>query len=178
MFTDTPTYLGLLLFLAAALGWLFAKLPNRTNHGSGKPISREYYKGLNFLLAEKPDKALEVFIRMVEVDSETVETHFALGSLFRRRGEVDRAIRVHQNLIARPNLKREFKTQALFALGEDYMKAGLFDRAENLFLELSRDRRFQRDALNHLVAIYEQQKDWDQAVTAFRQLESATGEYT
>ena len=177
MFTDTPTYLGLLLFLAAALGWLFAKLPNRTNHGSGKPISREYYKGLNFLLAEKPDKALEVFIRMVEVDSETVETHFALGSLFRRRGEVDRAIRVHQNLIARPNLKREFKTQALFALGEDYMKAGLFDRAENLFLELSRDRRFQRDALNHLVAIYEQQKDWDQAVTAFRQLESATGEY-
>ena len=177
MFTDTPIYLGLLLFFAAALGWLFAKLPRRLNNGLGKPVSSEYFKGLNFLLAEKPDKALEVFIRMVEVDSETVETHFALGSLFRRRGEVDRAIRVHQNLIARPNLKRGFRTQALFALGEDYMKAGLLDRAENLFLELSRERHFQRDALNYLVTIYEQQKDWSQAVTAFKQLESATGDY-
>src|SRR5690606_5329978 len=111
----------------------------------------------------QPDKAIEVFVRMVEVDGETVETHLALGNLFRRRGEVDRAIRIHQNLIARPTLSREQRTQALLELGEDYMRAGLFDRAENLFLELIELNAHTERALRHLLDIYQQEQDWEKA---------------
>jgi lipopolysaccharide assembly protein B len=112
---------------------------------------------------------------MVEVDSDTVETHFALGSLFRRRGEVDRAIRIHQNLIARPALSRSHRLQALHELGEDYMRAGLFDRAESLFSELAESGTYMGSALRHLMAIYEQQSDWDQAIAAAQRLESVEG---
>jgi lipopolysaccharide biosynthesis regulator YciM len=165
-----------LVLASMAAGWFLARQSARDRHGSGAAFPRvEYFKGLNFLLNEQPDKAIEVFIRMVEVDSETVETHFALASLFRRRGEVDRAIRLHQNLIARPNLMRRDRNQALRELGEDYMRAGLLDRAESLFLELTQARAHMDIALHHLVAIYEQQKDWEQAVSMRRKLESATG---
>lgn len=166
-----------LLLIALLVGWLTGR------HSAGRRAPRtgslpgEYFRGLNFLLNEQPDQALEVFIRMVEVDSETLETHFALGSLFRRRGEVDRAIRIHQNLIARPNLSRRHRTQALFELGEDYLKAGLLDRAENLFAELSRDKMHVEPALTNLIMIFEQQKDWEKAIEAARQLESVTGRY-
>src|SRR5690606_11247143 len=146
----------------------------RARRSGGLP--GEYFRGLNFLLNEEPDKALEVFMRMVEVDSETLETHFALGSLFRRRGEVDRAIRIHQNLIARTNLSRAQRTQALFELGEDYLKAGLLDRAESLFSELSREKSHVRPALERMITIFEQQKDWEKAIDAARQLGSATGQ--
>ncbi|MCG8434595.1 MAG: tetratricopeptide repeat protein, partial [Gammaproteobacteria bacterium] len=174
--TETLILIGALLFVAAALGWLVARLTQKGEHEFGRGnISAEYFKGLNFLLNEQPDKALEVFIRMVEVDSDTIETHFALGSLFRRRGEVDRAIRIHQNLIARPNLHKRHRSQALYELGEDYMKAGLFDRAENLFMDLANNRLYVDAALRHLVTIYEQQKDWEQAINVYRQLESLTG---
>src|SRR5690606_16744100 len=114
-------------------------------------------------------------MRMVEVDSETVETHFALASLFRRRGEVDRAIRIHQNLIARPSLSRVHREQALYELGEDYMRAGLFDRAESLFVEISKAGAYVPSALRHLMAIYEQQSDWDQAIAAAQRLELVDG---
>lgn len=169
--------LFVLVLAAMAAGWLLARWGRGSKLQNAIPFPRvEYFKGLNFLLNEQPDKAIEVFIRMVEVDSETVETHFALASLFRRRGEVDRAIRLHQNLIARPNLTRRDRNQALRELGEDYMRAGLLDRAESLFLELVDVRPHMEVALRHLVAIYEQQKDWDQAVAMRRKLEAATGE--
>ena len=97
--------LWLLLPVAAASGWIMAKRSSeRGRRGCARDFNTEYFQGLNFLLNEQPDKAIEVFIRMLEVDSDTVETHLALGNLFRRRGEVDRAIRIHQNLIARPTL--------------------------------------------------------------------------
>ncbi|HLU06946.1 MAG TPA: lipopolysaccharide assembly protein LapB, partial [Woeseiaceae bacterium] len=129
--TDNLLLVGILLLVALLVGWLTGRSSRpRTRRTGGLP--GEYFRGLNFLLNEEPDKALEVFIRMVEVDSETLETHFALGSLFRRRGEVDRAIRIHQNLIARPSLTRTQRDQALYELGEDYMRAGLLDRAESL----------------------------------------------
>ncbi|HET6724531.1 MAG TPA: lipopolysaccharide assembly protein LapB [Gammaproteobacteria bacterium] len=169
--------LFVLVLVSMGVGWLLARRGKGHMFQSGPPFQRvEYFKGLNYLLNEQPDKAIEVFIRMVEVDSETVETHFALASLFRRRGEVDRAIRLHQNLIARPNLTRRDRNQALRELGEDYMRAGLFDRAETLFLELVDVRPHMEVALRHLVAIYEQQKDWDQAVAIRRKLEAATGD--
>ncbi len=99
-------------------------------------VNKEYFKGLNFLLNEEPDKAIEVFIKALEVDTETVELHLALGGLFRRKGQVDRATRIHQNLIARPSLTEEQRLQAIYELAQDYYKAGLLDRAEDLFSEL------------------------------------------
>jgi len=178
MAAETLLFVLIALPLAFLLGWLMGKRRRayieRGPAGSG--IRSDYYRGLNYLLEEQPDKAIEIFIRMVEVDSETVETHFALGSLFRRRGEVDRAIRIHQNLIARPNLSRSQRHQALFSLAEDYMRAGLLDRAESLFLELTDVRQYMRMALNRLITIYEQQKDWEQAIIMARKLELASGE--
>ena len=115
--------LWLLLPLAAASGWLAARRSLRRTEVANGKYTPAYFKGLNYLLNEQPDKAIDVFIQMAEVDSETVETHLALGNLFRRRGEVERAIRIHQNLIARPTLNRDQRAQALLELGQDYMRA-------------------------------------------------------
>lgn len=128
-------------FVAAAAGWLLGRYrreqPPQLPGGGSRALSEDYFRGLRFLLNEEPDKALEVFLRMVDVDNETVETHFALGSLYRRRGQVDRAIRVHENIMARPALSEEHRLNAMFALAEDYFRAGLFDRAEQLFRQLA-----------------------------------------
>jgi len=113
-----------LLPVAAIISWWLGRLSVRKNDtGNLRRIHPEYFKGLNYVLNEQPDKAIEVFIKMLEVDSETVETHLALGNLFRRRGEVDRAIRIHQNLIARPTLSRDERSIALLELGMDYMRS-------------------------------------------------------
>ena len=135
----------------------------------------DYLKGLNFLLNEQTDQALEHFLEMVRVDDKTIETHFALGSLFRRRGEVDRAIRIHQNIIARPDLAAEQRDQALFSLAKDYLHAGLLDRAEKLFVRLSQGSRYQVQALESLCRIYEQEKEWQKAIDAGQQLETLGG---
>jgi lipopolysaccharide biosynthesis regulator YciM len=155
----------LLLPIAAASGWFAARRSLVVKHQKRpKEISPVYFKGLNYLLNEQPDKAIDLFIEVLDVDSDTVETHLALGSLFRRRGEVDRAIRIHQNLIARPSLNREQRAQALLELGLDYMRAGLFDRAENLFLELTELRLFNEEAYLKLLEIYQQEKDWQRCL--------------
>ncbi len=107
---------------------------------------------------------------MVDVDNDTVETHFALGNLYRRRGEVERAIRVHENIMARPSLSDDHRLHAMFALGEDYFRAGLFDRAEGLFLQLADGGGRHAQALRYLLRIYEQQRDWEQAIVAHRKL--------
>jgi lipopolysaccharide biosynthesis regulator YciM len=167
----------LLLPAAAFSGWWVA---SRNYSVKGKRIdnylSREYVVGLNYLLNEQPDKAVDVFIKLLEVDSDTVETHLALGSLFRRRGEVDRAIRIHQNLIARPQLSFLQRKEALMALGQDYMSAGVFDRAERIFtevVELGGNREVY--SLQGLLAIYQQEKAWDKALEIIKQLEVSTG---
>jgi len=128
------------------------------------------------MLNEQPDKALDVFLQMVQVDSDTVETHFALGNLYRRRGEVDRAIRIHQNLIARPNLNKGDKQNALFNLAEDYLKAGLMDRAESLYRQVEGPSDFHEMAQRRVVSLLEQQKDWQQAIELIkkRQLNQET----
>jgi len=169
--------LWLLLPVAAASGWVAAR---RTvaRPPDGRPGERSpaYFRGLNYLLNEQPDKAIDVFVQMLEVDSETFETHLALGSLFRRRGEVERAIRIHQNLIARPTLSREERAQALLELGQDYMRAGLFDRAENLFVELRETKLFPEQALQNLRVIYQQEKDWERCLEVTEALEAVTRE--
>lgn len=165
----------LLLPVAAASGWWAAKRSVSRQEVSAGERSPGYFSGLNYLLNEQPDKAIDVFIKMLEVDSDTVETHLALGNLFRRRGEVDRAIRIHQNLIARPMLNREQRAQALLELGQDYMKAGLFDRAESLFNELGEMNMFQAQALENLLTIYQQEKEWDKCLQVARRLGQRTG---
>jgi lipopolysaccharide assembly protein B len=166
-----------LLPVAAGSGWWLAhrhyeRSLIRRPHG----MHPEYLKGLNYVLNEQPDKAIEVFIRLLEVDSETVETHLALGNLFRRRGEVDRAIRIHQNLIARPTLNRDQRALALLELGLDYMRSGLLDRAESLFKELIDIGVYPAQAFRELLEIYQQEKDWDNCINTARRLESASGE--
>ncbi|MGD2119916.1 MAG: lipopolysaccharide assembly protein LapB [Chromatiales bacterium] len=166
----------LLLPVAAASGWFFAKASGKKSgdQKSACAYDPDYYKGLNFLLNEQPDKAIDVFIHLLEVDSETVETHLALGSLFRKRGEVDRAIRIHQNLIARPSLAPDQRANALLELGQDYMHAGLFDRAENLFSELYETGKLQKQALENLREIYQQEKVWEKCLQVANKLESYT----
>ncbi len=167
----------LLLPLAAASGWWIARREHAGLHGAQvKELRSNYFRGLNYLLNEQQDKALEVFLRIAESDQETVETQLALGSLFRRRGEVDRAIRVHQNLIARQDLPPAQKTLALVALGEDYMRAGLLDRAETLFTDLVGASAQTPAALRQLLTIYQQERDWPKAIEQAEGLELASGE--
>jgi len=170
--TESTFLLAGLFFIAAALGYFFARFGD-DEEGEEEPANKlnaDYIRGLNFLLDEKPDQALEVFMRMVEVDDETLETHFALGSLFRRRGEIDRAIRVHQNIIARPNLGQMHREQALVALAEDYLSAGLLDRAEDTFEQLRDSDEHGVYARRKLVRIYEVTQEWEHAVSGFEEL--------
>lgn len=165
----------LVLPIAAFTGWYFGRSRNEANPSSNV-WSQDYLTGLNYLLNEQPDKAVDVFIKMLEVDSETVETHLALGNLFRRRGEVDRAIRIHQNLIARPNLGKSQRVQAMLALGRDYMLAGVLDRAERLFLEVIDAGVYTADSLKYLLDIYEQEKDWEKCISTAQKIEVTLGE--
>ena len=169
--------LWLLLPVAAGTGWWAARnaarQTRRKREGGG--LRSDYFQGINYLLNEQPDKALDVFIKLIEVDSETVETHLALGNLYRRRGDVDRAIRIHQNLIARDSLSVPQRTEGLLELAQDYMSAGLLDRAEELFTELAEDTDYRVQALRQLIDIYEQEKDWAKAIASARKLEKATG---
>jgi lipopolysaccharide biosynthesis regulator YciM len=148
----------------------------RTSGARVNELSTSYFRGLNYLLNEQQDKAIEVFLKLADINRDTVETHLALGNLFRRRGEVDRAIRVHQHLIARPNLNQDEKTVALLELGEDYMRAGLLDRAETLFTDLVAMDALAPSALKHLIGIYQHERDWNKAIENARRLQQATGE--
>jgi len=164
-----------LLPVAVWVTWMLAKgTTSRGERKRNRNFSNRYFQGLNYLLDEQPDKAIAVFIEMAEVTADTIETHLALGSLFRRRGEVERAIRVHQNIISKPGLAEGQKTRALLELGEDYMRAGLFDRAENLFNELIERESHAPSALRHLLDIYQQEKDWEKALEQARKLEAVT----
>jgi lipopolysaccharide biosynthesis regulator YciM len=163
-------YWWLLIFpLFFGLGWIAARIDIRHLVHESRALPRSYFKGLNFLLNEQPDKAIEAFIEVVKVDPETIDLHFALGSLFRRRGEYDRAIRMHQNLLERDNLAPEQKVVALAELGEDYLKAGILDRAEEVFKKLEKTNSSAK-AKNDLLQIYEQEKDWPRAIEMARSL--------
>lgn len=167
-----------LLPLAAGSGWWVSqKQRSKQEHFQGQHITREYVLGLNYLLNEQPDKAVDIFIKLLEVDNDTVETHLALGSLFRRRGEVDRAIRIHQNVIARPQLNISQRKEALYALGQDYLSAGLFDRAEKVFLEVVELGGAQeKQSLHGLLTIYQQEKAWEKALEVVKKLDAVHGQ--
>ncbi|MGH8755266.1 MAG: lipopolysaccharide assembly protein LapB [Burkholderiales bacterium] len=158
-----------------SLGWIAARIDIKQLLSESRVLPMSYFKGLNFLLNEQPDKAIEAFIEVVKVDPQTVELHFALGNLFRRRGEVERAIRMHQNLAERADLGQEQKLNAMFELAKDYLKAGLLDRAEELFSKLQSTPHAEA-ASRHLLEIYQQEKDWLKAIQIAQQLDKITNQ--
>lgn len=160
--------LGIPVFFA--LGWIAARVDIRHVISESRSLPRGYYKGLNFLLNDQPDKAIDAYIEILKLDPETVELQFALGSLFRRRGETERAIRVHQNLLARADLPVEHQAQARYELGRDYLKAGLLDRAEETFHQLT-GTQFESQAGRALLEIYQREKEWRRAITTAQALE-------
>ena len=164
--------LWLLLPVAAASGWYAAR---RSEGGGRRRLTPDYFRGLHYLLNDQPDRAIEVFIRVLEIDEETAETQLALGNLYRRRGEVDRAIRLHQNLVARPALTDDLRLEAHLELAQDYLSAGVLDRAEDIYRDLVGAKAHRVQALRHLLDIYEQERDWEQARNTARELARATG---
>ena len=172
--SDATLLLAALFIVFGAVGFLYKFYSDRDRDLPPR-ISADYIRGLNLVLSRKTDEALELFVQMAKVDDDTLETHFALGHLFRRRGEIERAIRVHENLLARPNLNEAQRHQALFSLAEDYLGAGLFDRAEKLFGELRDSTTLAEPALEKLVNIYEREQEWQKAIDARRKLEMLRG---
>lgn len=163
--------LFLLLPVAALSGWLIGRGQSVRGQRQRSSLSSHYFRGLNYLLNEESDKAIEAFTRLAEINRDTVDTHLALGTLFRRRGEMDKAIRYHKHIISRPNLGDEQRERVLFELGLDYMRAGLLDRAERLFLDLTESERVGRLARHELLDIYQQTKDWARAIEQAQRLE-------
>ncbi|MCC7005780.1 MAG: lipopolysaccharide assembly protein LapB [Ottowia sp.] len=147
------------------LGWLAAWLDMRQLRKEQGSVPRSYFRGLNFLLNEQADQAIDAFVEVARLDPETIELHFALGNLFRRRGETERAIRVHQNLVNRPDLNVRERDHAVFELGQDFLKAGMLDRAETALASLPAGEFAMRARLS-LLQLYELEKDWLRAIAA------------
>jgi lipopolysaccharide biosynthesis regulator YciM len=147
------------------LGWVAARVDIRQLISESRSLPRGYFNGLNFLLNDQHDKAIDAFIDVLKLDPETVDLHFALGNLFRRRGETERAIRVHQNLLLRSDLPQDQQAQANFELGQDYLKAGLLDRAEESF-GLLLNSTYSVQARRALLEIYQREKEWMRAIEA------------
>jgi len=147
------------------LGWIAARVDIKQLISESRSLPRGYFNGLNFLLNDQHDKAIDAFIEVLKLDPETVDLHFALGNLFRRRGETERAIRVHQNLLLRPDLPQDQKSQANYELGQDYLKAGLLDRAEESF-GLLLTSTYSVQARRALLEIYQREKEWMRAIEA------------
>lgn len=166
--------LFLLLPLAAASGWWLARREAAAREPGAPGAAPALFRGLNYLLNEQPDKAIDVLVTLAETDGEAAEIQLALGGLFRRRGEVDRAIRIHQNLIARDTLSREQRGYALFELAQDYMSAGLLDRAELLFQEVVEHDVHREQALRGLSDIYQQERDWVKCLEVAERLKPLT----
>ena len=162
-----------LVFAAILCGWLLGRWQvKRTiaRRDEADPFSERYARGLNYLLADDSDNAIRIFTDLIEVNRDTIEIHIALGNLFRSKGEVDRAIKVHQNLLARPNLTRTQRHMAIAELASDYMKAGLLDRAEKLYREMIELKATPEKAYRHLLDLYITEKSWDEAVECAEQL--------
>jgi lipopolysaccharide biosynthesis regulator YciM len=169
--TDLPLLTWILVIAALVLGILAGHFGwGKRWPGSIGKLHPDYLTGLDYLVTEQPDRALDMFLKLMDANADTIETHFALGTLYRRRGEVERAIRIHQNLLARDALAPEHREQALLALAQDYLRAGLLDRAEGLFQQVSEVPRLRASALDALRLVYERQHEWQQALGAYRQL--------
>jgi len=172
----SPAFWNILALLVGILMGLYLAviLRTRKTQRTFQQLNHRYFKGLNYLLNDESDKAIDVFIQLAETSQETFEPQLALGNLYRRKGEVDRAIKLHQALIAQAELPERYRTRALLAIGKDYMSAGLLDRAEVLFSELVEIEAHTPEALQSLVEIYQQEQDWLQAIKSASRFQSAT----
>jgi lipopolysaccharide biosynthesis regulator YciM len=158
------------LLAAIAVGFFLGRRSRREPKGRERP-GGDYMRGLNYLLSEQADGAIDAFVSALDVSDDTVETHLALGALVRRRGEVDKAIRVHQNLLARPQLSPHFRAQAELELARDYLAAGLLGRAESLLKDLGgRGGELREQALEYLLEIYQRERDWEEAIVIAREM--------
>ncbi|HSI43757.1 MAG TPA: lipopolysaccharide assembly protein LapB [Methylotenera sp.] len=164
----------LALPLFFSLGWLAARVDLKQLLAESTALPAAYFKGLNFLITNQHDKAIEAFSEAVQANTESLELHFALGSLFRRRGEVDRAIHLHLNLLEKKELEPQQKLAVTAELAQDYLKAGLLDRAEELFESLN-DDRYRQPALRALLEIYVREREWERAIKAATELERLSG---
>jgi lipopolysaccharide biosynthesis regulator YciM len=164
----------LALPLFFSLGWLAARVDLKQLLAESTALPAAYFKGLNFLITNQQDKAIEAFTEAVQANTESLELHFALGSLFRKRGEVDRAIHLHLHLLEKKQLEPQQKLAVTAELAQDYLKAGLFDRAEELFESLD-DDRYRQPALRALLEIYVREREWERAIKAATELERISG---
>ena len=163
-----------LLLIAVMAGWILGRLSAPRSLAKDRATNdmfADYFVGLNYLLNDEPDEAIDTFIKALETNNDTVETHLALGALLRRRGKVDKAIKVHQALLARPGLDKSFTDSTRLQLSIDYISAGLLDRAERLLKEiLSEGSNAKWEALRHLITIYQREKEWGKAIDCSTQL--------
>ena len=154
-----------LALIPAAIGFLWLLFRIKQSHKKQQStLSSEYFKGLNYLLNDEQDKALDIFVKLVESNWDTIDTHFTLGKIYRKNGEMDKAIKIHQGLIARPSLPSRYRNKILLELGYDYLGAGWFDRAEGLFKEVLIQDEKSKEARHNLILIYQQEKDWFKAI--------------
>ena len=162
-----------LVLVAILIGWIVGRwmpAPKISGSGGSKDYSESYVKGLNYLLADDANKAIETFSELIKVNADTVETHIVLGNLFRAKGEVDRAIKIHQNLLARPDLSRKQRNLAIGELASDYLKAGLLDRAEMLFKEMIELKPDDLGPYRNLLDLYIAEKSWEEATDCAQKL--------
>lgn len=163
------------LFLLLPVVYLFGWLKGRSHstdkeRDSSHTLSSDYFKGLNYLLSDQQDRALPVFLKLVQIDNETIDTHLALATIYRRSGNYDKAIEIHQNLIAKPSLSPKYRSKALLELGRDYLTAGLFDRAEGLFNDVIKSGFYDKDARQYKLTIFQQEKEWLEAISEAKTL--------
>ena len=167
-----------LIVAGIAIGYLLGRRDQyRKEQGKDKGPSKDYFVGLNYLLNEQTDEAIETFIKVLDVSNDTVDTHLALGSLFCKRGEVDKSIRLHQDLLARPSLTSAQSFRVQLALSKDYFSAGMLDRAESILVDItSHDNPVQLEALTELLNLYEREREWPSAVAVAKRLQSIQGD--
>ncbi|HEV3019327.1 MAG TPA: lipopolysaccharide assembly protein LapB [Burkholderiaceae bacterium] len=170
-----PWYLSALPVLFG-VGWWARGYEARVRAADQGAAPRSLFRGLQLLLSDEPDRAIDAFIEVVKLDPETIELHYALGSLFRRRGEIDRAVRIHNYLLSRADLPAAERANALAELGRDYLKGGMLDRAENAFSRLLEERMHRFEALRSLLRIYQMEREWKRAIECAQRLEGEAGE--
>ncbi|MDH5710148.1 MAG: lipopolysaccharide assembly protein LapB [Gammaproteobacteria bacterium] len=161
--SEMSTWILFVPLLLLLLLWIARRRRVNTKNGPRR-LPPEYFTGLNYLLNDEHSKALDIFVKLVETDWELVDTHFALAKIFRKNGEIDKAIKIHQGLIARPSLPEQYRSMVLLELGYDYLAAGWFDRAEGLFKEVLIHDARSEEAKRNLILIYQQEKDWQKAI--------------
>ena len=162
-FSQMPLWSLAIIPLATGFLWLLFRT-KKSHKQQQSTLSSEYFKGLNYLLNDEQGKALDIFVKLVESNWDTIDTHFTLGKIYRKNGEMDKAIKIHQGLIARPTLPERYRSKILLELGYDYLDAGWFDRAEGLFKEVLIQDEKSEQARHNLILIYQQEKDWFKAI--------------